>query len=82
MAARDDLFRSCGLGAAVLARSLATYRSRTWPRARLLADNPHEAGSLRWRLWEVLALADRAVGRRQIERILRHPDSKCRSDRG
>jgi hypothetical protein len=84
VARRDELLRQIRLPPARLARELAHYRGTAWAaRDRHAAANPYAAEDLRSTMWRVLKIRDRDIGRRQIDRILRHsPRSNVQPTRG
>jgi hypothetical protein len=75
IARRDALLRKIRLPTGRLARELAHYRGTAWLRDRDRATNPYSAANVQANFWRVLKLVDRDIGRRQLERILRHPGS-------
>jgi hypothetical protein len=77
IARRDELLRQTRLPAGRLARELRHYRGTAWAaRDRHAATNPYETGDLRSTLWRALTIRDRDLGKRQLERILRHPRTR------
>jgi hypothetical protein len=76
VARRDELLRRTRLSASRLAREIRHYRGTAWAaRDRHAAANPYAAEDLRSTMWRVLKIRDRDIGRRQIDRILRHGHS-------
>jgi hypothetical protein len=80
IAARDDLLRqtartfwpdaSATEQARQLSDALARYRDGRWRHDRVAVECPHPVGALTAHLWRLLRHRDRAIGKRQMHRIV------------